>query len=524
MNELLRTLADGLKRSSLASKLTAGLVAMAVVLAVGLSAFVANRPHYSMLLSSLSDAESASAMRALAEAGIPFEASQPPGPFVIYVDDDDRAAAMAAIYQSGAMIPIKKGIPSDDGGMASVFMSNGERQQLMQKHLWGETEKLLESLEFVASANVLTSTSPASPFSSTPPRRTATVQLTVRNVHALTEDRALGAVMMVSRALEIAPDDIVLTDQSGRLWNGAPKREKDGEEEVDGWLEYKERYEDRLSVKANGALADILGPNRARVEIDSKWNFDKSTTSEELVSDGALTSKTKNETETPLNQDSASVVGASANIDLGGDEVAAVEASADAPPPAIPVSTSLEEKAEYDPSVTRTETVRVAPTLERLSVALFLDSSIGAEDRVAIESAVKAAVGYDDARKDNFKMVSLAFAAEEAVEPAEGESAPDAVADGAPAEESEPSALVRMLVRRGVEVAVAVVFIGLLLSSLRSSRKGARGAGSDDDDEADVDPELLAQAQVQDLLASDPKKVGEILSQWARDAKAGAGR
>ena len=34
MNELLRTLADGLKRSSLASKLTAGLVALAVFLPI----------------------------------------------------------------------------------------------------------------------------------------------------------------------------------------------------------------------------------------------------------------------------------------------------------------------------------------------------------------------------------------------------------------------------------------------------------------------------------------------------------
>ena len=38
----------------------------------------------------------------------------------------------------------------------------------------------------------------------------------------------------------------------------------------------------------------------------------------------------------------------------------------------------------------------------------------------------------------------------------------------------------------------------------------------------EVDPELLAQAQVQELLTSDPKRVGEILSQWARDAKVGA--
>src|SRR5688500_2466231 len=126
MNEQLKTLRDGLSRSSLASKVTAGLVALAVVLAVGLSAFVSNRPHLPLLLSGLSDNESAAAMKALAEAEIPFEVSQPPGPFVVYVDEDDRALALAAIYQGDAMVPLWKGIPADQGGMASVFLSNGE--------------------------------------------------------------------------------------------------------------------------------------------------------------------------------------------------------------------------------------------------------------------------------------------------------------------------------------------------------------------------------------------------------------
>jgi flagellar biosynthesis/type III secretory pathway M-ring protein FliF/YscJ len=370
----------------------------------------------------------------------------------------------------------------------------------------------------------MTSTSAGSPFSRTPPRRTATVQLTVRNVQALTVERALGAVMMVSHALEIAPDDIVLTDQTGKLWNGAPKRDK-SEETVESWLEHKQGYDERLSAKANAALADILGTNRARVEIDSLWNFDKSTTSEQLSVDGALRSKTTNLSETPINSGSQSATGAGV-LDVGASspDPSGAPVAAAAPPAR---ATTSEEKFEYDPSVTRKETVRTSPTLERLSVALFLDSSIAPADRTAIESAVKAAVGYDVARNDTFSTVSLGFAVDEPVASEEnGETGETPAADGASGE-AEPSAMTRMIIRRGVEIVVAVVFIGLLLSSLRSSKKTelARGAGgAAGDDDGDVDPELLAQAQVQDLLTSDPKRVGEILSEWARDAKAGAAR
>src|SRR6185503_12477183 len=62
-----------------------------------------------------------------------------------------------------------------------------------------------------------------------------------------------------------------------RLLNGAPEKESPLEG-VDDWLEYKERYDENLASKANRVLSDILGPARARVEIDSLWSFEQSTT------------------------------------------------------------------------------------------------------------------------------------------------------------------------------------------------------------------------------------------------------
>ena len=163
--------------------------------------------------------------------------------------------------------------------------------------------------------------------------------------------------------------------------------------------------------------------------------------------------------------------------------------------------------------------------LKRLSVALFLDDSIAPEAVQDLEDAVKAAVGYDaELRTDNMKTVRLPFAEEppaEAVEPgAAGDPSAATPAEPAAAEEGsdEPSAMTRMLLRRGVEVLTALAFIVLLLSSLRSARKGEAAAKAAEKQE--VDPELLAQAQVQELLSSDPKRVGEILTQWAREADA----
>ena len=522
MNELLKSLADGLKQSSLASKLTAGLVAMAVVLAVGVSAVVGSKPHYDMLLSGLDDSESAQAMVALAEAGIAFEASQPPGPFVIYVDQADRSAAFAAIYQSGAMIPLKKGIPSDQGGMSSVFLSNQERIQMSQKRLWGEMESVIEELDFVSDAHVQTTTSEPSPFSSERPRRTAAVTVTVRNMRPMTEGQANTIVLLVGHGLEIEPNDIILSDQSGNLLNGA-EEEEEGDEAIRDTLEYKQRYDAALSKKANGALSDLLGPNKARVEVDSLWNFEQSTTSSEITSKGTVVTEKTNESTTPVAGSSPAV--ASGVLDTGDSSDGS---SGDPPIVTPPVAELSETTKEHKPSREVKETVRIAPVLTRLSVALFLDDSISPDQVLSLEGAVKAAVGYDEeARADNFQTVSLPFVLDEPV--VEEESPEGSPAEGAEVvEESEPSPMMQMLLRRGVEIAVAMVFIVLLLKSLRSAKGAettAAAAAAAANSEDEVDLELLAQAQVQELLSSDPERVGEILSQWARDEESvGAGK
>jgi flagellar M-ring protein FliF len=534
MNELFRSLGEGLRRSSLASKLTAGLVALAVVLAVGISAYVSNRPHFSVLLTGLDDNQSAAAMRALAEAGIGFETSQPPGPFVVYVDEDERQQALAAIYQADAMVPLQKGIPSGEGGMTSVFMSSGERQQMSQKREWGEMEGILEALDFVAQAKVQTSTNSPSPFISDA-KRTAAVQIQVKNLAPITSDQAQTVVMLVSRGLDVLPEDIALSDQTGRLLNGAPEEESKTPDAED-WLAYKERYDVNLAAKANHVLSDILGPFKARVEVDSLWSFELSTTESDTVSKGAIVAETKNTTETPLGSGVGGIAGSSSNVDFGVDNAAVADASAvsdeaaAAPPP--PVSTSSEEKTEYNPSRSRKETVNHAPVLKRLSVALFLDDSIDEAAVKDLEEAVKAAVGYDaELRTDNMKTVRLAFAVEAPEPAAEGEGdTAEPTSSGEPAagaDDGEPSALMRLLLRRGVEVLTALVFIVLLLKSLRSAKKGEASAasGAGEGEAERLDPELLAQAQVQELLSSDPKRVGEILTQWARETeKAGSPR
>src|SRR5262245_53168606 len=103
MNHLLEKLLDGLKGTSAGTRVIAALVGVTLAAIAGLAAVVANRPHYELAFSGLTDHELAQVCKALAEAAIPFQQSQPPAPFVVYVDEAERTRAYMAVYGAGAL-------------------------------------------------------------------------------------------------------------------------------------------------------------------------------------------------------------------------------------------------------------------------------------------------------------------------------------------------------------------------------------------------------------------------------------
>jgi flagellar M-ring protein FliF len=190
------------------------------------------------------------------------------------------------------------------------------------------------------------------------------------------------------------------------------------------------------------------------------------------------------------------------------------------------MSETSDERTTYDAARTRTQTVRTAPRLARLSVSLVLDDSL-AERREQIVQLVKAAVGFDETRQDLIGVSTTAFAVPEegADEPAEGEGAAPAA----------PSPVLELLLTRGVEIVSALAFVTVLLLSLRGARgsRGAArttaastgstpGAGGSADPAGELVPALLARAQIDELVRSNPRRVGEILSRWASEETAGA--
>lgn len=509
MNELFKQLLAALKGTSAGTKAIAAVVALGMAGVLGLAGVLVNRPHLEIAFSGLADHEVAKVNRALSEAGIGFEVSQPPGPYVVFVDRSERTSAYMAVYGAGALDKPLKGILSD-AGVASVFNSAEERAQSVRKREWEEMEKMLEELDFVVSARVRTSPGGGSSLGGDEISPSASVTLRLAGNADLTRPQATTVANLVSRGLGVEKRFLTVSDQTGLAVFDGDSQSDDGVD-VKDLLQHQTDYDRRLSTQATQILGDILGANKARVSVSSEWDYAQTTTSKEMTEKGAIVQETKTSQERPLGSSSAAsnAVGLSANVLAPNAENPGAQPVAAEPL----VEKSSEERKDYEPSRSKEERVRLTPELKRLSVALFLDESIDPLQKEALETAIKASVGYDAAR-DAFSSVVLAFAVPPATEEAEGEAV---------VEPTKPSPMMEMLLQRGVEIASALVFLVLLAKSLKGPKKGVEvaaggeGGTGETTAAAAVDPELLARAQIDELLRSDPSKVGEILSRWARE-------
>ena len=136
-----------------ATQLTLALSTIAILSVATLFSWFANRPDFVEVFSELSAAQAADYKGSLAEAGIAFRSSPPPGPYSIWVDASDQIAAEAYVAL-GDYRPDDRGIQVASAGAGTAFISAGARVQMLNKREWQECELLLETLDFVDRATV----------------------------------------------------------------------------------------------------------------------------------------------------------------------------------------------------------------------------------------------------------------------------------------------------------------------------------------------------------------------------------
>lgn len=527
MKALLQKLLTELQAAGLATKVVVAASLLAIVALIGVAGVRSQDPHFKLLYSGLDASHAAAVQNALAQGSIRYEVSQPPGPFVIHVEDGAFYQAQNLVALSSALEAVPAGIQTGTGGASSVFLSAPERAQTVLKREWQELENQLAELDFVVRAHVSTSTPDPSPLRKSAPL-TVAVTLQVRGGEELTKAQANTVAKLVRYRFNVPSQNVMISDQSGRsLFEGSS--DSDLSQVAGEALEHKTQYDSELARKTNQVLDRIFGDGMAYVVVNSEWNFEETELVKETLDpkNRAFTSETKSTSSTPL------AAADTAGGPVGAEDAAGFGSSNAAVPGSTPAAAASSQSAETTEDkktavVGRsTEHTRSnAPTLTRLSVSLFLDESL-ADRKDMLEASVKTSTGFvvDDKRKDTFSSLVTPFAS--IARDDQGKLVPP------PAKEpvSEPNPIVKQLLERGVELLAAAAFLFVLLKSLKGGlpkkAETARGAGAADAGVAsDAEYiELLAKTEIQELVKSEPEKVSAILSRWAAEdrelAKAG---
>jgi len=212
----------------------------------------------------------------------------------------------------------------------------------------------------------------------------------------------------------------------------------------------KRDYEQQLQRDIQSMLDNITGPGKSVVRVSAKMNFDHKETTMESVTPGGNGGKGVLVSEENVTE---SYNGA-ANKAKGAVSVTQVR-----PRTTVPAGsdyTHTETSSKYE--VTRsTEHVISSPgQVERMSVAVMLDKSVGQGQIASIRDTVAAAVGIDETKGDKITVASMAF---------DKSDEKKQQSEMAAANKSE---MMKTIIKDGVAVVLLIVFLLFVRSLFKS--------------------------------------------------------
>ncbi len=507
----------------------------------------ASQPSYVPLFSNLSSSDAAAITQKLASNKVPYELSE--GGQQVLVPSSD-------VYQQ-RLDMAAAGLPSSGDQGYSLLDSSGvttsqfQQQVEYQQAVADELEQTIESINGVSSAVVNVVIPQESLFSSSSDQPSASVLVSLDAGITLTAEQVEAIVHLVASSIEgLTPDNVTVADSNGDVLN-APGT--DAGNVAAGTIEQQqtETYDQSLDDSLQDMLASVLGAGNAVVHASAVLDFDQTQITSEMYDPDKqgpipVQQATSKETYTGAGASQAAGVGAS-NVPAAATTTTTVAKSAKAgsAKTTTTVATSTGAAVTTVPSYTQvgssqqdvvsevTKSVNSAPgSLQQLSLAVVVNSSVKGVSASEVKQLVSAAVGLQPSRGDSIQVAFVPFD-QSAAKLAQSQLKEAASAKSKAAMMSEA--------RGGL---VLLVVLGLLVFSMRRITKTTRvplalppgfeplelerGEDYGDDEEMALaltssrtghmaEPLGPAQAEVNQIgqmIEREPERIAEMLRAW----------
>ncbi len=209
-----------------------------------------------------------------------------------------------------------------------------------------------------------------------------------------------GIAQLVSSSVKgLKPANVSITDGNGELlW---PRGDSGAAGGTVSKQAVQARYESQVEAGINALLLRTVGPGKAEVKVSADVNADQATKDELKYGQSTPIKQTTESEKLAGGSGSSGASGATSNIPSYAQSAAAGGKSN------YNRSTTTKEFG-VDKLVTRT---KVAPgAVNRMNVALVVDTSVSKADLAAIQKAIPVAAGLDTTRGDTLAVSQVAFA------------------------------------------------------------------------------------------------------------------
>jgi flagellar M-ring protein FliF len=356
----------------------------------------AGQPNYSTLATGVDPAQTGQMTKALDSAGISYRVAN--GGTQIEVRDSQSAQARIALAEKGLT----------GGGLVGfeifnkVSMGATAFQQKIdyQRALEGEIDRAIQQIQGISSANVQLVLPEDTLFVDQGSTASAGVLLTSTSPLDATTVSGIAHLVAASvKGLDVAK--VTITDQQGALlW---PNANAAGGVNASTKLAADQLYSAELASSINAMLISTLGPGKAQARVHADLNVDQTTI------DKTTYSKKGTPLQTQLTQEKLKSSGGAPVVPAG----TATNTSPTYPAGSATSTSNYTNQSGntvfgVDKTVQKTT---VAPgTVNRLDVALLVDSSVPAATVAGLKKSVASMAGVIPKRGDTLAVSTMAFA------------------------------------------------------------------------------------------------------------------
>jgi flagellar M-ring protein FliF len=287
--------------------------------------------------------------------------------------------------------------------------------------LEGELGRTIRSLSSIANARVHLNIPKHELFAQKQPEPTASVVIRARGTVSTGQVQAIQN-LVASAVPSMNAASVTVIDEKGAMLGGGVAQSGSAAVQHD---ERTAAFEDRVRTQVEDIVTSVAGPGRARVQVSADIDYSRITKeSQTFDPDGQVVRSTQTSNASASNADGKSSSGVTVTnaLPAGAGEGAAGGAGGSSSNDA-----RTEETVNYEISKTTSTEIQEGGKVKRLSVAVAVDGTYttddkgtrtykprSAEDMQQIEQLVRSAIGFDEKRGDQLKVINLQFSQPEA--------------------------------------------------------------------------------------------------------------